>query len=90
LILSSTLVVFFDPEFEEATEQYYLKDSDYSGKVKCVYSIPILNLELLNAPKIQLKEYFNNLPKENLERILIKLIVQLNLANKCIEEKVML
>ena len=73
----------FDIEFEEVTLQLFERVK--LGKVVCVYS-DLTETELVKAPE-KVREYFKNLPKENLERIEIG-DEAINLATKYIEEKV--
>ncbi len=73
----------FDNEFEEATLQLF--ESVKLGKVICVFS-NLSEVELTNAPE-NVREYFKDLPKANMERIVIG-DEAIRLAEKYIEEKV--
>ena len=73
----------FDIEFEEITLQLFERVK--LGKVVCVYS-DLTETELVKAPE-KVREYFKNLPKENLEKVEIG-DEAINLATKYIEEKV--
>lgn len=55
------------------------------GKIICIYS-ELVKTELVNAPQI-IKEYFLDLPKENLEKVEITDEI-LALATKYVDEKV--
>ncbi|WP_436415613.1 hypothetical protein [Petrimonas sp.] len=73
----------FDNEFEEATLQLFERVK--LGKVICVFS-NLSEVELTNAPE-NVREYFKDLPKANMERIVIG-DEAIRLAEKYIEEKV--
>lgn len=73
----------FDNEFDEATLQLF--ERVRLGQVICVFS-DLTETELLNAPK-KVKEYFKNLPKANLERVIVTDEI-LTLALKYVAEKV--
>jgi hypothetical protein len=55
------------------------------GKLICVFS-DLTETELINAPE-NVTNYFKNLPKENIERVIITDEI-LNLASKYVAEKV--
>lgn len=73
----------FDKEFEETTLQLFERVK--MGQVICVFS-DLTETELLNAPE-KVKQHFKNLPKENIERVLVtdKILI---LASKYVAEKV--
>ena len=73
----------FDKEFEEVTLQLFERVK--LGKVICVFS-DLTETELLNAPENVIK-HFMNLPKSNIQRVLVtdEIII---LASKYISEKV--
>ncbi|GHV10317.1 hypothetical protein FACS1894162_3760 [Bacteroidia bacterium] len=73
----------YDTEFEEATLQLFERVK--LGSVVCVYS-DLTESELLNAPE-RVREYFKNLPKENIERVVVN-NEMITLATRYIEEKV--
>ena len=73
----------FDQEFEEAS--LLLFERIKLGKIVCLYS-DLTEDELLDAPN-KVKEYFQNLPKEFMERLEVNEDV-LKLANKYVEENV--
>jgi predicted nucleic acid-binding protein len=73
----------FDMEFEETTLQLFERVK--LGKVICVFS-DLTETELLRAPE-NVKEHFKNLPKENIERVIVTDEI-LSLASKYIAEKV--
>lgn len=73
----------FDKEFDEATIQLFERVK--LGKVICVFS-DLTETELLNAPE-NVKEHFKNLPKENIERVVVTDEI-LSLATKYVSEKV--
>jgi predicted nucleic acid-binding protein len=73
----------FDIEFEEFTLQLFERIK--LGKVTCVYS-DLVKAELVKAPS-RVRNYFNELPKENLEKVEITDEI-LALASKYIQEKV--
>ena len=73
----------FDNEFEEATLQLFERVK--LGKVIGVFS-NLSEVELTNAPE-NVREYFKDLPKANMERIVIG-DEAIRLAEKYIEEKV--
>jgi predicted nucleic acid-binding protein len=73
----------FDAEFEEATLQLFERVK--LGKIICVYS-DLTESELVKAPE-KVRRYFKELPKENMERIVVN-DEMINLASKYIEEKV--
>ena len=73
----------FDKEFDTETKQLFERIK--SGKVICVYS-DLTETELEDAPEI-VKNYFKNLPNENLERVVVNDEI-LALATKYIEQKV--
>lgn len=73
----------FDVEFEEDTLQLY--EQVKLGKIIYVYS-DLTESELIDAP-LRVREYFNNLPGDNSERIKVD-DDMLTLANKYIDEKV--
>ena len=55
------------------------------GKIVCVYS-DLTETELIKAPE-NVKKYFNELPKENIERVIVNGEI-IELATKYLEEKV--
>ncbi len=55
------------------------------GKIVCVYS-DLTEIELIKAPE-NVKEYFNQLPKEYTERVIVNGEI-IELATKYLEEKV--
>ena len=55
------------------------------GKIVCVYS-DLTETELIRAPE-NVKKYFNELPKENTERVIVNGEI-IELATKYLEEKV--
>ena len=57
----------FDKEFEEVTMQLFERVK--LGQVTCMFS-DLTETELLNAPE-NVKEHFKNLPKENLEKVIV-------------------
>ena len=73
----------FDKEFDEATLQLFERVK--LGQIICVFS-DLTESELLDAPE-RIKDYFKNLPKTNLERVIIN-DEMLTLATKYISEKV--
>lgn len=73
----------FDTEFEEVTLQLF--ERVRLGKIVCLYSDLTLT-ELVKAP-IKVQDYFKNLPKENLELVIVNDEI-LVLASKYISEKV--
>ena len=73
----------FDKEFDEVTLQLFERVK--LGQVICVFS-DLTETELLNAPE-SVKEYFKNLPKENIERVVVTDEI-LILASKYVSEKV--
>jgi predicted nucleic acid-binding protein len=73
----------FDKEFDEVTLQLFERVK--LGEVICVYS-DLTETELLNAPE-NVKEHFKNLPKQNIERVLVTDEI-LTLATKYVAEKV--
>lgn len=73
----------FDKEFEEETLQLF--ERVRLGRVICVFS-DLTETELIQAP-ILVREYFQNLPKENLEKVLVN-NEAISLATRYIEEKV--
>lgn len=73
----------FDAEFEETTLQLFERVK--LGKVVCVFS-DLTETELLNAPE-NVKEHFKNLPKQNIERVIVTDEI-LALASKYVAEKV--
>ena len=73
----------YDAEFEEATLQLFERVK--LGQVMCIYS-DLTESELVNAPE-KVREYFKDLPKENMCRVLISDEI-IELASKYIEEKV--
>jgi len=73
----------FDKEFAEVTLQLFERVK--FGEVICVFS-DLTETELLNAPE-NVKEHFKNLPKENIERVIVTDEI-LTLASKYVSEKV--
>ena len=73
----------FDEEFEEVTLQLFERVK--LGKVICVFS-DLTETELLKAPE-NVKEYFKNLPNENIEKVIVTDEI-LTLASKYVFEKV--
>lgn len=73
----------FDKEFEEETLQLFERVK--LGKIICMFS-DLTETELLIAPE-NVRTYFKNLPKENIERVVINAEI-IELATKYIEEKV--
>ena len=73
----------FDNEFEEASLQLFERVK--SGQIVCVYS-DLTESELLDAPE-KVITYFKNLPKENIERVVVNDEI-LRLASKYVNEKV--
>ena len=73
----------FDKEFDEATVQLFERVK--LGQIICMFS-DLTETELLNAPG-NVKEYFKNLPKEFIERVIVTDEI-LGLASKYIAEKV--
>jgi len=73
----------YDKEFEEETLQLFERVK--LGKIVCMYS-DLTETELLNAPE-NVRTYFKNLPRENIERVIVNAEI-IELATKYIEEKV--
>jgi predicted nucleic acid-binding protein len=73
----------FDKEFDEATLQLFERVK--LGQIICVFS-DLTETELLNSPE-NVKEHFKNLPKQNIERVLVTDEI-LTLATKYVAEKV--
>ena len=73
----------FDKEFDEVTLQLFERVK--LGQVICVFS-DLTETELLNAPE-NVKEHFKNLPKQNIERVIVTDEI-LTLASKYVAEKV--
>lgn len=73
----------FDEEFDEASLQLFERVK--FGKVICVFS-DLTETELENAPE-NVREYFINLPKESMERVVVTDEI-LTLASKYVAEKV--
>jgi predicted nucleic acid-binding protein len=73
----------FDREFDEVTMQLFERVK--LGQVICVFS-DLTETELLNAPE-NVKEHFKNLPKQNIERVIVTDEI-LTLATKYVAEKV--
>ena len=73
----------FDVEFEEATLQLFERVK--LGQIVCVYS-DLTESELLDAPE-KVRNYFKNLAKENIERVIVNDEI-LELASKYVSEKV--
>lgn len=73
----------FDIEFEEVSMQLFEKVK--LGQVTCIYS-DLTEGELFDAPK-KVKDFFNDLPSESLEYVMIN-DEAIELAKKYIAEKV--
>ena len=73
----------FDKEFDEITLQLFERVK--LGRIICIFS-DLTETELLNAP-VNVKKYFKNLPKENIERVVVTDEI-LTLASKYVSEKV--
>ena len=73
----------FDKEFDEFTLQLFERIK--LGKITCIYS-ELIETELLNAPS-RVKIFFQELPKESMEKVEINDDI-LTLATKYVEEKV--
>ena len=73
----------FDKEFDETTLQLFEKVR--LGQVICVFS-DLTETELLNAPE-NVKEYFKNLPKQHIEKVIVTDEI-LILASKYVAERV--
>ena len=73
----------FDEEFEEVTLQLFERVK--LGQIICVFS-DLTETELVNAPE-NVKEHFKNLPKVNIERVVVTDEI-LTLASKYVSEKV--
>ena len=73
----------FDEEFDEFTLQLFERIK--LGKITCIYS-ELIETELLNAPS-RVKIFFQELPKESMEKVEINDDI-LTLATKYVEEKV--
>ncbi len=73
----------FDKEFDEVTLKLFERVK--LGKIICMFS-DLTETELLNAPE-NVKEHFKNLPKGNIDRVIVKDEV-LTLASKYVAEKV--
>jgi predicted nucleic acid-binding protein len=73
----------FDKEFDAATLQLF--ERVRLGQVVCVFS-DLTETELLNAPE-HVKDFFKNLPKLYLERVIVTDEI-LTLASKYVTEKV--
>ncbi len=73
----------YDDEFEEVTSKLF--EMLKLGEIVCVFS-ELTETELKNAPK-RVKDFFLNLPKENLEYVEVTEEAYV-LADKYIEEKV--
>ena len=73
----------YDIEFEEETLQLFERVK--LGKIVCVYS-DLTETELIKAPE-NVKKYFNELPKENTERVIVNGEI-IELATKYLKEKV--
>ena len=73
----------FDTEFDEATLQLFERVK--LGRIICMFS-DLTETELLNAPE-NVKEHFKNLPKQNIERVIVTDEI-LTLASKYVAEKV--
>jgi predicted nucleic acid-binding protein len=73
----------FDKEFDEVTLQLFERVK--LGQIICLFS-DLTETELLNAPE-NVKEQFKNLPKENIERVVVTDEI-LTLASKYVAEKV--
>lgn len=73
----------FDKEFDGATLQLFERVK--LGQLICVYS-DLTESELADAPE-KVRNYFKELPKENLERVIVNDEI-LTLASKYVNEKV--
>lgn len=73
----------FDVEFEEPS--LLLFERVKLGRIVCLYS-DLTEDELVDAPK-KVRDFFNQLPEENLERLQVN-DEALKLANRYVEEKV--
>jgi len=73
----------FDKEFEEET--FILFEKVKLEQIICIYS-DLTESELMDAPE-KVRDYFKNLPKEKLERVIVNDEI-LSLASKYIAEKV--
>lgn len=73
----------FDIEFEESTLQLFERVK--LGRVVCVFS-DLTEAELLGAPE-NVKDYFKDLPKQNMERVIVTDEI-LVLASRYVTEKV--
>jgi len=73
----------YDTEFEEETLQLFERVK--LGKIVCVYS-DLTETELIKAPE-NVKNYFRELPKENIERVVVNGEI-IELATKYLDEKV--
>lgn len=73
----------FDSEFDEFSLSLFERIK--IGKVTCIYS-ELVETELVRAPR-KVKNFFMELPKENLEKVDINDAI-LTLATKYVEEKV--
>ncbi len=73
----------FDKGFEEATLQLFERVN--LGRVICLYS-DLTESELVESPE-RVRNYFKELPEENLERLVVNDDI-LTLASKYIQEKV--
>ena len=73
----------FDEEFVENSLQLFERVK--LGSIICIYS-DLTETELINAPE-KVKNYFDELPKENLERVIVNDDI-LILATKYIDERV--
>jgi predicted nucleic acid-binding protein len=73
----------FDKEFDEATLQLFERVK--LGQVICVFS-DLTESELLEAPE-NVQKHFKNLPKENVQRVIVTDEI-LTLASKYVSEKV--
>jgi predicted nucleic acid-binding protein len=73
----------YDIEFEEETLQLFERVK--LGKIICMFS-DLTESELLKAPE-NVRTYFKNLPKENMERVNVNTEI-IELATKYMEEKV--
>jgi predicted nucleic acid-binding protein len=80
---TSVFGAVFDKEFDEATLQLFERVK--LRQVICVFS-DLTETELLNAPE-NVKEHFTNLPKQNIERVIVTDEI-LTLASKYVAEKV--
>ena len=74
----------FDKEFDEITMQLFERVK--LGQVICVFS-DLIETELANAPE-NVKEHFKNLPKQNMERVIVTDEI-LTLASKYVAEKLL-